>query len=138
MYPERLHRAYIVDAPWAFRAVWKVVSLLLDPVTKDKMCFIENRESDAFRAAIARDIAADQLERFLGGSLARAYDHAVDERPGEALADVRRRLRDEARAVAPPEPESGGNETAGGGDRVGSVPDAVAWEARESSAGAAE
>ena len=32
-YPSRLFRCYIIDAPWAFRSLWKVLSNFLDEVS---------------------------------------------------------------------------------------------------------
>jgi len=39
-YPERLKRAYIVDAPKVFYILYKMVYPFLDQPTRDKTCFV--------------------------------------------------------------------------------------------------
>jgi hypothetical protein len=39
-YPEILSVAYVVNAPWVFNACWAIISLWLDPVTKEKIRFV--------------------------------------------------------------------------------------------------
>jgi hypothetical protein len=39
-YPETLHRALIVDAPWVFNACWVIIKPWLDPITASKVKFI--------------------------------------------------------------------------------------------------
>ncbi|ORZ37199.1 CRAL-TRIO domain-containing protein [Catenaria anguillulae PL171] len=46
-YPERLSRAYLVNAPWFFGAVWKAISPFLDPVTKPRLSLSKQRASQA-------------------------------------------------------------------------------------------
>ena len=62
MYPERLHRAIIVDAPGAFQVVWKLISPFIDPVTAAKITFMNGRDTAEFKAAIDAEISCDQLE----------------------------------------------------------------------------
>ncbi|KAI9291979.1 CRAL/TRIO domain-containing protein, partial [Neoconidiobolus thromboides FSU 785] len=45
-YPERLGRAFIVDAPWVFSGFFKIISPLMDPVTKDKIRFCNGKKID--------------------------------------------------------------------------------------------
>jgi hypothetical protein len=121
MFPERLHRAIIVDAPWAFRAIWKVISAFIDPVTSTKICFLENRDSAAFKESIGRDIDLDQLEPFLGGTCTRPYSSS-DELDGVPLIEVRHRLTEQAKLWAPTA-RSGGE---GAGEAVSHASSAVA------------
>ncbi|KAI9221981.1 CRAL-TRIO domain-containing protein [Blastocladiella britannica] len=39
-YPERLWRAFILNAPWFFSTAWKVIGPFLDPVTRSKIAFV--------------------------------------------------------------------------------------------------
>ncbi|KAI9175991.1 hypothetical protein H9P43_006355 [Blastocladiella emersonii ATCC 22665] len=39
-YPERLHCACMVNAPWFFWAAWKVIAPFIDPVTRAKVSFV--------------------------------------------------------------------------------------------------
>ena len=69
-YPERLHRAYVCNPPFVFRAFWTVAYPLVDPVTKKKICFCTNKS--AF-ANLVEDMggpekASSHLEECAGGS----------------------------------------------------------------------
>jgi hypothetical protein len=37
-YPETLYKMFIVNAPWIFRALWKIVSPWIDPQTRERIC----------------------------------------------------------------------------------------------------
>ena len=39
-FPERIHKIFMLDAPIAFYALWKLVSPFIDPVTKKKVAYI--------------------------------------------------------------------------------------------------
>ena len=43
-YPESLHRCYVLNAPWIFWALWKLISPLLDPVVAAKITFVKRTE----------------------------------------------------------------------------------------------
>ena len=45
-YPERLHLAVIIDAPWILRSLLKLLQPLIPKVTRDKVLFVSNRQSD--------------------------------------------------------------------------------------------
>ena len=44
-YPERLRRILMVNAPFAFKAAWKLISPWLDPVTRGKIAFVSKKEA---------------------------------------------------------------------------------------------
>ncbi|ETO06384.1 SEC14 cytosolic factor, partial [Reticulomyxa filosa] len=40
LFPETLYKLFIVNASWTFRAIWKIVSNFVDPITYQKvLCF---------------------------------------------------------------------------------------------------
>lgn len=43
-YPERLHKAYFVDAPGIFSVFFKMMSPFVDPVTRSKVEFVQSRD----------------------------------------------------------------------------------------------
>ncbi|KAF9178635.1 hypothetical protein BGZ51_001551 [Haplosporangium sp. Z 767] len=43
-YPERLGKAYIIHAPWFFFPFYKLISPFIDPVTKDKINFVDMKK----------------------------------------------------------------------------------------------
>lgn len=64
-YPERMHKALVVNAPRWFSAVWKVVAPLLDPSTAQKIKIFSNKQ-DAFEALL-EELDGDQIPKDLGG-----------------------------------------------------------------------
>jgi len=44
-YPERLHCAIIIDAPWILRSLCNLLKPFIDKVTRDKIHFVHNRSS---------------------------------------------------------------------------------------------
>ena len=64
-YPERMHKALVVNAPRWFSAVWKVVAPLLDPSTAQKIQIFSNRQ-DAL-AALLEELDGEQIPKDLGG-----------------------------------------------------------------------
>lgn len=90
-YPERLGKCFMVNAPWIFGALWKVVSPFLDSVTKDKIRFVScdaqtDKGSVQGEAEILEVIDPEMLESAYGGMLHFAYDH-------EAYWDAMQRKR---------------------------------------------
>lgn len=49
-YPERLHKAYICNAPSIFSLAYKVISPFVDPVTKSKVEFVTTSDYEADKA----------------------------------------------------------------------------------------
>lgn len=43
-YPERLHMAFIVSAPWLFSTAWSIISGWLDKKTQEKIKFLKSRK----------------------------------------------------------------------------------------------
>lgn len=83
-YPERLHRAYLVDAPWLFQGVFKAISPFIDPVTKAKIVFASS--SPDSKDALVQHIPPESVEKCLGGSA--EFTYSAD----EYFSDDRRRF----------------------------------------------
>lgn len=72
-YPERLHKAFLVDAPWLFFGAFKLISPFIDPVTRKKIVFVKG-SPEKRAAALLEHFELDQLETAVGGSSAYVYD----------------------------------------------------------------
>lgn len=69
-YPERLHAAYCIRAPWIYNAFWSLISPFIDPVTKKKINFVQGTTEEIgaqLTSSTGANIAADVLEADLGG-----------------------------------------------------------------------
>jgi hypothetical protein len=63
-YPERAKRVLVINAPFIFSTIWKVVQNFLDPVTREKIQIF----NDGAKKQLLKYIAPDQLPEFLGGT----------------------------------------------------------------------
>lgn len=86
-YPERMGQIVILDPPAPFKALWEVVSELVDPVTKRKVKLLRKDKHEYFR----RHCNEAQVA-FLEGVL------RTDARPGSYPADETKKARAEAGA----------------------------------------
>lgn len=64
-YPETMGATYVVNAPWVFTAVWKLVRVFLDDGVTAKVHILG--EGEPTRKALLEAVAPDQLPAFLGG-----------------------------------------------------------------------
>lgn len=64
-YPERLHKAYFVNAPWFFRGFMKVVSPFIDAASKAKFRMVNEENAER---KMGEDFDLSELETFAGGS----------------------------------------------------------------------
>jgi len=62
-YPERLHKFFMINAPWYFRFTWAIAQLFLDPVTRNK---VEILGSD-YKGRLLEHIDAHSLPAEFGG-----------------------------------------------------------------------
>lgn len=76
-FPERLHRCFMVDAPWVFSLLWKALRGFADPVTREKIAFISN--DAAGQAEMLRYVPAAALETAFGGTNAFVYNFDSEE-----------------------------------------------------------
>ena len=65
-YPETMGATYVVNAPWVFTAVWRVVRAFLDDGVTAKVHILG--EGAPTRDALLAAVDADQLPTFLGGT----------------------------------------------------------------------
>jgi len=79
--PERLGRALITQMPWYVSTFFKLISGLIDPVTREKMKFNED---------LRAWVPPSQLWKAHGGDLDFEYDHAAYWRALQAETDARR------------------------------------------------
>eukprot|EP01035_Chromulina_nebulosa_P018047 gene18047-23689_t len=60
-YPERLHKAYLINSPWIFNAIFSALSPFIDPVTKAKIVFVSNK------SFLENDFDLNAIEKEIGG-----------------------------------------------------------------------
>mmetsp|Transcript_59484 Transcript_59484/g.53563 ORF Transcript_59484/g.53563 Transcript_59484/m.53563 type:complete len:340 (+) Transcript_59484:484-1503(+) len=63
LFPEVLHRLYIINAPWAFRSAWKVIQTFLHPITVEKTKIL----GKDYINELQRDINLDMIPYKFGG-----------------------------------------------------------------------
>ncbi|KAG5352307.1 hypothetical protein C0989_002909 [Termitomyces sp. Mn162] len=63
-YPERMGKFYIINAPWAFSAVWRAIKPWLDEVTVSKVDILGSN----YKETLLKQIAAENLPVILGGT----------------------------------------------------------------------
>lgn len=66
-YPERLHKAYVINAPRYFPLFWKIVRPFLSDLTARKLA-LYGKDEQAWKKALLEEIDADQLPRYWGGT----------------------------------------------------------------------
>lgn len=69
-YPETLYQMFIVNAPFIFRTIWKIVNIWIDDITKQKIQFFKHVTD------LHQFIDPDQLPTFLKGTV--EYDNEND------------------------------------------------------------
>ena len=70
-YPETLGKIIIINAPWFFAKIWKLVEKFFDAVAREKNSIYGtdyhiNRKSSV--TLVQKDIAVENLRDFFGGS----------------------------------------------------------------------
>ena len=65
-YPETMGATYVVNAPWVFTAIWRLVRVFLDEGVTAKVHILG--EGQPSRAALLAAVDAEQLPAFLGGT----------------------------------------------------------------------
>jgi len=62
-YPESMGKFYIINAPWAFSAVWSVIKRWLDEVTVSKIDIL----GTAYKDVLLKQISPENLPEEFGG-----------------------------------------------------------------------
>ncbi|KAF5337001.1 hypothetical protein D9611_002918 [Ephemerocybe angulata] len=62
-YPETMGKFYIINAPWAFTAIWSVVKGWLDPVTVQKIQIL----GGSYQSELLKQIEPQNLPKIFGG-----------------------------------------------------------------------
>lgn len=65
-YPETMGSTYVVNAPWVFTAIWRVIRVFLDEGVTAKVHILG--EGEPSRRALLEAVDADTLPAFLGGN----------------------------------------------------------------------
>ncbi|XP_019229565.1 PREDICTED: patellin-4-like isoform X2 [Nicotiana attenuata] len=65
-YPERLGKVLLVNVPYLFCTLWKMLCPFIDNNTKKKIVFVENKR---LRATLLQDINESQLPEAYGGKM---------------------------------------------------------------------
>ncbi|KXZ55372.1 hypothetical protein GPECTOR_3g50 [Gonium pectorale] len=61
-YPERLHKVWLLDAPTIFYKLWKILLPFIDPVTREKISFVYDKDAVAdFSAAFDLDVLPPEI-----------------------------------------------------------------------------
>lgn len=63
-YPERLGGVFVINAPWAFTAVWRMIRPLLDERTRNKVTILGSN----YLEALQEHVDIDQIEVEYGGN----------------------------------------------------------------------
>ncbi|CAG8467105.1 8688_t:CDS:2 [Gigaspora margarita] len=81
-YPERLAMSLVVNAPWYFWGFFKLIAPFIDPVTKNKIKFVDLENPDRMKsdpqwANILDEIDRNQLESEYGGDQEFVYNFEI-------------------------------------------------------------
>lgn len=72
-YPERLHKAFLIQPPWLFHVAFKALSPFIDPITRDKIVFVRGSKQDQVDL-LAKHFPLSSLETCLGGTSEYVFD----------------------------------------------------------------
>ncbi|KAI9229992.1 MAG: CRAL-TRIO domain-containing protein [Piptocephalis tieghemiana] len=84
-YPERLGRAFVVDGPWYFFTLFRMLNPFMDPVTREKVWFVDLEKQKTMEleksaiddyTSLLYHIHPDMLDDMMGGNLNMPFDHA--------------------------------------------------------------
>lgn len=70
LYAENLHKLFIINGGWAFRAIWSIVKLFVHADTQTKVNIVGSN----YLSEIQKDIDNDQIPKVYGGNGAKKLD----------------------------------------------------------------
>ncbi|XP_073040028.1 uncharacterized protein [Primulina eburnea] len=65
-YPERLGKVLVINAPYIFMTLWKIIYPFIDTNTRNKIVFVDNK---SMKATLLEDIDECQIPEIYGGKL---------------------------------------------------------------------
>ena len=63
-YPETMGKFYLINAPWLFTGIWKIVKLWIDPVTVEKITIL----GADYKTKLLENIPPENLPKAYGGT----------------------------------------------------------------------
>ncbi|KAG2393487.1 hypothetical protein C9374_007018 [Naegleria lovaniensis] len=75
-YPERLGACFMVDTPFIFNIFWKAISPFINPVTKNKIHFVNGKDTEKAKI-FGKHIDLAQIDTAWGGTSTFTYDHKI-------------------------------------------------------------
>jgi len=100
-YPEIMGKFYIINAPWAFSAIWSIIKVWLDEVTVSKINIVGSQYKDKLLA----QIPAENLPKEFGGTCECAYGCSMSD-IGPWKDELEREQTEEEETEAPAEGEA--------------------------------
>ncbi|KAG2496602.1 hypothetical protein HYH03_005424 [Edaphochlamys debaryana] len=111
-YPERLEQLWLYCAPTIFFALWKLVYPFIDPVTREKVKFVYEKDAERdFKQGFDLDVLPKEILSCGTGRWV-----TLEQRYSQLLADVAAEAQQAQHAPAPASDEAG--EVGGAGARV--------------------
>ncbi|EFC49514.1 hypothetical protein NAEGRDRAFT_78034 [Naegleria gruberi] len=74
-YPERLGACFMVDTPFIFNIFWRAISPFINPVTKNKIHFVNGKESEKAKI-FGKHIDLAQIDTTWGGTSTFVFEHS--------------------------------------------------------------
>ena len=67
VYPERLRRLLVYPFPWYGKAIWSLISMFLDPRTKDKVILVAAKEDERLPSEVSNYVSPYDIPAAVGG-----------------------------------------------------------------------
>jgi len=97
LFPETLYKLFIINAPWAFRAIWAIVSNFVDPITYQKV----NVLGASYLDEMLKILNKNEIPKKYGGTCERPITYGMDSEDALELAKLEEEKKKEAVPVIP-------------------------------------